>query len=168
MEASAVQRDARRRLRPLPRGTVDDKDNLTAALMTMLTPKRLSVPLVGDVIFLSEAGEGEPNFGIQHGAAAVSGDRGGACFAEGAGVTRINGETKHATVQTLEDSARHRAGRARHLGSWVGAAQATRSHSPAVSRIGEWRPDVRFNETTGTYFRKLAPISPPEVARLPR
>ena len=35
------------------RGTVDDKDNLTAALMTMLLLKRLNVPLDRDVIFLS-------------------------------------------------------------------------------------------------------------------
>src|SRR6185295_3045606 len=35
----------------------------------------------------------------------------------------------------------------------------------AVAKVGDWRPEVRFNETTGTYFRKLAAISPPEVAR---
>ena len=39
------------------RGTVDDKDNLTAGLMTMLLLKRYNVPLDRDVIFLSEAGE---------------------------------------------------------------------------------------------------------------
>ena len=39
------------------RGTIDDKDNLTASLMTMLLLKRLNVPLDRDVIFLSEAGE---------------------------------------------------------------------------------------------------------------
>jgi acetylornithine deacetylase/succinyl-diaminopimelate desuccinylase-like protein len=39
------------------RGTIDDKDNVTAALMTMLTLKRLNVPLDRDVIFLAEAGE---------------------------------------------------------------------------------------------------------------
>src|SRR5881394_843311 len=37
------------------RGTVDDKDNLTAALMTMLMLKRLNVPLDRDVIFVSES-----------------------------------------------------------------------------------------------------------------
>jgi acetylornithine deacetylase/succinyl-diaminopimelate desuccinylase-like protein len=48
------------------RGTVDDKDNLTGGLMTMLLLKRLNVPLDRDVIFLSEAGEeGSSNFGIQ-------------------------------------------------------------------------------------------------------
>jgi hypothetical protein len=35
----------------------------------------------------------------------------------------------------------------------------------AVAKVGAWRPEVRFNETTGTYFRRLAAISPPEVAK---
>jgi acetylornithine deacetylase/succinyl-diaminopimelate desuccinylase-like protein len=35
----------------------------------------------------------------------------------------------------------------------------------AVARIGAWRPDIRFNETTATYFGQLAGISPPEVAK---
>ena len=39
------------------RGTVDDKDNLTGALMTMILLKRLNVPLDRDVIFVSESGE---------------------------------------------------------------------------------------------------------------
>jgi acetylornithine deacetylase/succinyl-diaminopimelate desuccinylase-like protein len=48
------------------RGTVDDKDNLTGGLMTMLLLKRFDVPLDRDVIFLSEAGEeGSSNFGMQ-------------------------------------------------------------------------------------------------------
>ncbi len=37
------------------RGTVDDKDNVTAALMTMLLLKRSQLPLERDVIFLAEA-----------------------------------------------------------------------------------------------------------------
>jgi len=48
------------------RGTVDDKDNLTGGLMTMLLLKRFNVPLDRDVIFLSEAGEeGSSDFGMQ-------------------------------------------------------------------------------------------------------
>ena len=48
------------------RGTVDDKDNLTGGLMTMLLLKRFNVPLDRDVIFLSESGEeGSSNFGMQ-------------------------------------------------------------------------------------------------------
>ena len=48
------------------RGTVDDKDNLTGTLMTMLLLKRQNVPLDRDVIFLAEAGEeGATRIGIQ-------------------------------------------------------------------------------------------------------
>src|SRR5436190_901552 len=44
------------------RGAVDDKDNATAALMTMLLLKRMNVLLDRDVIFVAEAGEegGDP------------------------------------------------------------------------------------------------------------
>ena len=39
------------------RGTIDDKDNLTGGLMTMVLLKRMQVPLDRDVIFLAESGE---------------------------------------------------------------------------------------------------------------
>ncbi|MCZ2146462.1 MAG: M20/M25/M40 family metallo-hydrolase [Bryobacterales bacterium] len=49
------------------RGTLDDKDNLTACLMVMLTLKRMKTPLDRDVIFLAEAGEeGSVKYGILH------------------------------------------------------------------------------------------------------
>src|SRR5690348_14383600 len=48
------------------RGAVDDKDNVTGALMTALTLKRLNIPLDRDVIFLFEAGEeGASRLGIR-------------------------------------------------------------------------------------------------------
>ena len=48
------------------RGTVDDKDNLVAALMTMVLLKRQNVALDRDVIFLAESGEeGATQVGIQ-------------------------------------------------------------------------------------------------------
>jgi acetylornithine deacetylase/succinyl-diaminopimelate desuccinylase-like protein len=48
------------------RGAVDDKDNLTGGLVTMLLLKRMNVPLDRDVVFLAEAGEeGASNFGMQ-------------------------------------------------------------------------------------------------------
>ena len=152
------------------RGTVDDKDNLTAALMTVLTLKRLNVPLDRDVIFLSEAGEeGSSNFGIQYMVSQHFPEiEAEYCYAEGAGVTRINGETKYATVQTLEKIPRGIEVVAHGIsghGSVPLKSNAIVHLAGAVSRIGEWRPDVRFNETTGTYFRKLASISPPEVAK---
>ena len=49
------------------RGTVDDKDNVVASLMTMVLLKRRNVPLDRDVIFLAEAGEeGSTSIGIRY------------------------------------------------------------------------------------------------------
>ena len=49
------------------RGTVDDKDSVTAGLMTMLRLKRNLVALDRDVIFLAEAGEeGNTDIGIEY------------------------------------------------------------------------------------------------------
>jgi len=155
------------------RGTVDDKDNLTASLMTMLMLKRSNVPLDRDVIFLSESGEeGSTGVGIGYMVSQHYPDiEAEYCLAEGGGVTRINGEVKYATVQTLEKIPRgielvaH--GIAGH-GSVPLKSNAIVHLAGAVARIGEWRPEIRFNETTGTYFRKLAAISPPEVAKVYR
>jgi acetylornithine deacetylase/succinyl-diaminopimelate desuccinylase-like protein len=48
------------------RGALDDKDNLTASLMTMLLLKRLNVALDRDVILLAESGEeGSTQVGIK-------------------------------------------------------------------------------------------------------
>ncbi|HJY35543.1 MAG TPA: peptidase dimerization domain-containing protein, partial [Vicinamibacterales bacterium] len=35
----------------------------------------------------------------------------------------------------------------------------------AVARVGDWRPPIRLNETTAAYFKRLADISPPDVAQ---
>jgi acetylornithine deacetylase/succinyl-diaminopimelate desuccinylase-like protein len=152
------------------RGTIDDRDNLTASLMTILLLKRLNVPLDRDVIFLSESGEeGSSGVGIGY----LVNDRfadidAEYCLAEGGGVTRIGGNVKYATVQTLEKTPRgielisH--GISGH-GSIPLKSNAIVHMAGAVAKIGEWRPDIRFNETTGTYFRKLAAISPPEEAK---
>ena len=151
------------------RGTIDDKDNLTAGLMTMVMLKRMKVPLDRDVIFLAESGEeGNSNFGIQFMVAQhfteIDAEY---CFAEGGGVTRIGGEPRFATVQATEKIPRgieliaH--GISGH-GSIPLKSNAIVHLAGAVAKVGEWRPEVRFNETTGSYFRGLAAISPPEVA----
>jgi acetylornithine deacetylase/succinyl-diaminopimelate desuccinylase-like protein len=152
------------------RGTVDDKDNLTAALVTTLLLKRLAVPLARDVIFLAESGEeGNSNFGIQY----MVGQHfpeieAEYCLAEGGGVSRIGGEVKYATVQTLEKIPRAielvARGVAGH-GSVPLKSNAIVHLAGAVAKVGAWRPDIRLNETTGTYFRKLAAISPPDLAK---
>ena len=151
------------------RGTIDDKDNLAAGLMTMLLLKRKNVPLDRDVIFLAESGEeGNSNFGIQF-MVAQHFDQIDAeyCFAEGGGVTRIGGQPRFATVQATEKIPRgielvaH--GISGH-GSIPLKSNAIVHLAGAVARVAEWRPEVRFNETTGSYFRGLAAISAPDVA----
>jgi len=152
------------------RGTVDDKDNLTAALMTMLLLKRLNVPLDRDVIFLAEAGEeGTTSVGIQFMVNEHFADLDAEyCLAEGGGVTRINGEVAYATVQTLEKRSRGIELVARGIsghGSVPLKSNAIVHLAGAVARIGEWRPEARLNETTRRYFAKLAELSPQEVSK---
>jgi len=49
------------------RGTLDDKDNVTAGLMLMIMLKRHGVDLDRDIIFLAESGEeGTPQVGINY------------------------------------------------------------------------------------------------------
>ncbi len=138
--------------------------------MTMLLLRRQQVPLDRDVIFLAEAGEeGGANVGIGYMVNNRFADiEAEYCLAEGGSINRVGGEVKYATVQTLEKIPRgielvaH--GISGH-GSVPLKSNAIVHMAGAVARIGEWRPDIRFNETTGTYFRKLATLAPPEVAR---
>jgi acetylornithine deacetylase/succinyl-diaminopimelate desuccinylase-like protein len=127
------------------------------------------VPLDRDVIFLSEAGEeGSSNFGMQFMVnqhyPEIEAEY---CLAEGGGPTRIGGEVRFTTVETLEKIPRgielvaH--GISGH-GSIPLKSNAIVHLAGAVARVGQWRPEIRFNETTGTYFRGLASISPPEIA----
>ena len=152
------------------RGTIDDKDNATAALMTMLLLKRQNVPLDRDVIFLAEAGEeGNSSVGIGFMVTQrfpeIDAEY---CLAEGGNVARIGGEVKYARVQTLE-KVPHGIELVAHGISGHGSvplkSNAIVHLAGAVARIGAWRPDIRLNETTGTYFRRLATVSPPDVAK---
>jgi len=86
------------------RGTIDDKDNVAAALMTMLLLKRGNVPLDRDVIFLAEAGEeGSVRHGIEFMVrehfAEIDAEF---CLAEGGSVLRRGGKVQYASVQTTE------------------------------------------------------------------
>src|SRR5947199_249546 len=87
---------------------------------------------------------------------------------EGGSVNRQKGEVRYAEVQTSEKIPRgielvaH--GISGH-GSIPLKSNAIVHLAAAVGRVGEWRPDVRLNETTGTYFRRLAAIAPPEQAK---
>ncbi len=151
------------------RGAVDDKDNVTASLMTMLLLKRLQVPLDRDVIFLAESGEeGSTRVGIEH-MVNQHFDQIDAeyCIAEGGGVSRVGGTVKYATVQTIEKIPRAieitSKGTSGH-GSVPLQDNAIVRLAAAVASVGRWRPPVKLNETTGAYFKRLAEISTPEDA----
>jgi acetylornithine deacetylase/succinyl-diaminopimelate desuccinylase-like protein len=151
------------------RGTVDDKDNVTAVLMALLTLRRHNVQLDRDVIALFEAGEeGTTRVGIQFMVnqhfPTIDAEF---CYAEGGGVSRQAGQVKFASVQTLEKIPRAIQLTARGVaghGSVPLQSNAIVHLSDAVAKVGKWVPPIRPNETTGAYFKRLASISSPEEA----
>jgi acetylornithine deacetylase/succinyl-diaminopimelate desuccinylase-like protein len=152
------------------RGTVDDKDNVTAALMVMLQLKRLNVPLDRDVIFLAESGEeGSTRVGIQYMVnqhfSEIDAEY---CIAEGGNVTRSGGQVQYASVQTLEKIPRGIELTARGVAGHGSVPLKTNPivHlAAAVAAVGNWRTPIRTNDTTGAYFTRLAEISPPQAAQ---
>jgi acetylornithine deacetylase/succinyl-diaminopimelate desuccinylase-like protein len=152
------------------RGTLDDKDNVTAALMAMLTLKRMNVALDRDVIFLAEAGEeGATRIGIEYLVnehfAAIDAEF---CYAEGGNVTREAGAVRYASIQTGEKIpngidliARGPSGH----GSVPLRTNAVAHLSRAVAAVTEWQPPVVLNDTTRAYFTRLAEIARPEPAQ---
>src|SRR5262245_13212871 len=152
------------------RGTVDDKDNVTAALMTALTLKRLNVPLDRDVIFLFESGEeGSTRVGIQFMVNQHFNEIDAEyCLAEGGGVVRQGGQVRYASVQTLEKIPRAIELTARGVaghGSIPLKTNAVVHLADAVSAVAKWRTPIRINDTTGLYFSRLAELSAPGDAR---
>ncbi len=152
------------------RGTTDDKDNVTAALMAILLLKRNNVPLDRDVIFLAEAGEeGSTRFGIEQMVnehyPAIDAEY---CIAEAGNVVRANGAVRYATVATAEklpkgiDLIAH--GPSGH-GSIPLETNAVAHLARAIVAVAQWQPPVALNATTRTYFERLAAISTPEQAR---
>jgi acetylornithine deacetylase/succinyl-diaminopimelate desuccinylase-like protein len=152
------------------RGTRDDKDNLTANLMTMLLIKRSAMALDRDVIFLAESGEeadpagvGIPFMVSQHF------DEIDAEFAlaEGGGMTLENNKLTQVAIQTTEKVPR----RFRLVATGTsGHGSVPRIDNPlihlsaAIAKVGAWETPMRLNETTKAYFGKLATISPPDSA----
>jgi acetylornithine deacetylase/succinyl-diaminopimelate desuccinylase-like protein len=151
------------------RGTVDDKDNVAVALMTMLLLKRTGVALDRDVIFLAEAGEeGAVEFGIQFMVENHFDEIDAEfCLAEGGGVVRTGGEIQYATIQTTEKIPNRvkliARGVAGH-GSVPLRSNAVVHLAQAIAKVAQWQTPMRLNETTRTFFERLAEISPPEEA----
>lgn len=151
------------------RGAVDDKDNVVAALMVMIQLKRLNIALDRDVIFLAESGE-ESNtrvgidFMVSEHWSEIDAEF---CFAEGGGVSRKDGKILYASVSTTEKVPNgvkliaH--GTAGH-GSVPLQDNAIVHLSQAIAKIAAWQTPMRLNETTRTFFTRLAAISAPADA----
>jgi acetylornithine deacetylase/succinyl-diaminopimelate desuccinylase-like protein len=151
------------------RGTIDDKDNAVTGMMLMILLKRLNVPLDRDVIFLAEAGEeGSSNLGIgymiENHWNEIEAEY---CLAEGGTVIRRGGKLSHMMVATTE-----KVGRGVRLvahgpsghGSRPMQTNAVLRLTQAVAKVGTWQPPMRLNDTTRTYFERLATVSTPEEA----
>jgi acetylornithine deacetylase/succinyl-diaminopimelate desuccinylase-like protein len=151
------------------RGTLDDKPDVVAGLMTMLQLQRQKIPLDRDVIFLAEASEeGNGPYGInfmvaQHWAE-IDAEY---CFAEGGEVVRADGKIQYATVVTTEKIANTvkliARGVAGH-GSVPLRSNAIVHLSQAVAKVAAWQTPMRLNETTRAYLEGLSKLSAPENA----
>jgi acetylornithine deacetylase/succinyl-diaminopimelate desuccinylase-like protein len=152
------------------RGSLDDKDNLTACLMVMLLLKRSGVTLDRDVIFLAEAGEESAmGVGIDY-VIAKHWDEIDAeyALAEGGYFSATGGRVRFVEVTTTEKVPRRATlvakGTAGH-GSRPRQDNAVVRLANAVSKVGAWQPPMRLNDTTRTYFERLAQVSDPESAQ---
>src|SRR5665213_3789693 len=153
------------------RGTLDNKWQVAAGMMTMLLLKRNNVALDRDVIFAAEAGEeASTGPGIEylvneHWPEIDAED----CIAESGGVVRSHGQVRYALVETAEKlpkGARLVAHGPSGHGSRPMRSSAILRLSQAIERIALWDPPMRLNDTTRTYFEKLATLgTPAEAAR---
>ena len=151
------------------RGSSDAKDDLAANLMVMLLARRSGAVLDRDLIFLAEAGEeGTTGPGIefmvsQH-FAEIDAEF---ALTEGCGATLENGKVTVVQVSTTEKVPR----RVRLIATGTsGHASVPRLDnavvhlSAAVAKLGAWQTPSRLNETTRTYFEKLAASNSGEKA----
>ena len=151
------------------RGTLDDKDNVTAGLMTMLLLKRGKVPLDRDVIFLAEAGEeGAVEFGIEFMVREHLREiEAEFCLAEGGSIVRSGGKPQYGSIQTTEKIPNRLRLIARGVaghGSVPLRSNAVVHLARAIANVADWQTPMRLNETTRAFFDRLATISSAEDA----
>jgi len=152
------------------RGSRDDKPILAANLMVMLLLKRERVPLDRDVIFLAESGEEADvtgvgiNFMVNQHFDEIDAEF---SLTEGGGATFNGSRVSIVDIGTAEKvPARVRlvaSGTSGH-GSVPRADNALIHLAAAVEKVGKWETPMRLNDTTRTYFEKLAAISAPREA----
>jgi len=153
------------------RGASDDKGMASACLEVFLLLHRLKVPLDRDVIYLAEAGEeGTSSVGIDY-MVDQHWDKIECEYAlnEGGMIYAPNGKVKYVGVATTEKVPRGfklvAKGTSGH-GSIPRMDNAITHLAAAVAKVGNWQAPMRLNETTRTFFSRLAKISPADEAYL--
>jgi acetylornithine deacetylase/succinyl-diaminopimelate desuccinylase-like protein len=154
------------------RGSKDDKPVLTANLIAMLMLKRLGVQLDRDVIFLAESGEEADlegvgmNYMVREHFADIDAEfamtEGGGADLDGGRVTRVNIGTAEKVPARVRLVATGTAGH----GSVPRLDNPLIHLGAAVQKVGLWQTPMRLNETTRSYFEKLAAISQPDRAAI--
>lgn len=152
------------------RGSLDDKPVLTANLMVILLLKRNHMALDRDVIFMAESGEEADTTGVginymvnQHYDeidAEYSLTEGGGATIEAGKVTRMSIGTAEKVPARVRLVATGTSGH----GSVPRMDNALIHLGAAVEKVGRWETPMRLNDTTRTYFEKVATISSPETA----
>jgi len=146
------------------RGTLDDKDNVTAGLMLMILLKRFDVELDRDIIFLAESGEeGTPEVGInymvEHHWDKIEAEF---CLAEGGENSLEDSGVTVVQIQTAEKKPRRATlvahGTAGH-GSRPRIDNPVTAVAKAVAKMGEMQTEMRLNPTTRAYFDRMAAIA---------
>ncbi len=151
------------------RGSSDDKSHVAADLAVILELKRLNVALDRDIIFIAESGEeGTTGPGIDYLVQEHWPDIAAEyALAEGGFVLMKDGAARFVEITTTEKTPRTTRliahGTAGH-GSRPTRDNAIVHLAAALAKFAEWQPPMRLNETTRTYFERLARISPPEAA----
>ncbi len=153
------------------RGAADDKGMTSVGLQILLLLHRLKVPLDRDVIFLAEGGEESSTYvGIDY-MVSKHWDKIECEFAlnEGGRIFERDGKVHYVGVATTEKVPRAifltAKGTSGH-GSRPRPDNAIVHLAAAVAKLGQWQPPMRLNDTTRTFFGRLANISPPEDAFL--
>lgn len=153
------------------RGSSDDKGMVAANLEIFLLLHRLKVPLDRDVIFMAEAGEeGTSEFGIDF-MVEKHWDKIACEYAlnEGGDTEVHDGKVQFVGVSTTQKVPRGMMVTARGTsghGSMPRMDNAVTHLAAAIAKIGDWQAPMRLNETTRTFFARLAKMSPPDEAYL--
>lgn len=157
------------------RGAQDDKNDLAAMLEVFLLIHRQKLALDRDIIFLAVAGEeGSPQVGmdyvVEHHWPKVESEfalnEGGSIHISGG---QSGGKVRYVAVGTAQKALARARLVARGLsghGSVPRMDNAIGRLAAAVAKLMEYQPPMRLNETTRTFFERLATISLPQEAFL--